>query len=299
MEKGVKKIFFNAFNMTKTAIGLTGFPLAVSRLTGRNKVVILCYHNPSPSYFEDQVAWLQRHYNVIPLKLFSEAIKERDRSILPSRSLVVTIDDGWQANVNLIPVILKYNCPVMIYLTAGMIGTSRKFWWLAVKQKGEDPQLLKRLPSNEFFRVLQERFAYEPEREYPERCALNWDEVYRLRKTGLVEFGSHSLNHPILTNCPDDMVWKEIVESKRILESRLDEPVIHFCYPNGDNSTREHEMLRAAGYLTARTVEGGWVNVNKVTNPYALALLRGSDMDNIPQLSYALAGFDVLRKKLI
>ena len=295
----MKKILCNAFNKAKTVIGLTGFPLAVSRLTGHQKVVILCYHNPSPSYFEDQVSWLKQHYNIIPFKLFYKAIKEKDQSLLPSHSLVVTFDDGWQDNVNLIPIIVKYKCPIMIYLTAGMIGTSRMFWWLAVKQKGEDPQLIKSLPSDEFFNVLRKRFAYEPEKEYSERCALNWDEVYRLRKTGLVEFGSHSVNHPILTNCSADLARKEIIDSKHILESHLNEPVIHFCYPNGNHSPREHDMLKAAGYLTARTVEGGWVNVNKVTNPYALALLRGSDTDNIPQLSYALAGFDVFRKKLI
>jgi peptidoglycan/xylan/chitin deacetylase (PgdA/CDA1 family) len=245
------------------------------------------------------VSWLTRHYDPIPFALFIKAAKERDRSILPPRPLIVTIDDGYQANVELIPVLVKYSFPIMIYLTAGLIGTSRKFWWLAVKEKGGDPQRLKRLPTNEFYKVLHDRFGYEPEKEFPERCALNWDEVCRLKKTGLVEFGSASLTHPMLIHSPDDMAWKEIVESKYLLESKLNEPIIHFCHPNGDHSAREKEMVKAAGYATGRSGRAGWANINASTDLYGLPVLRVADYDNIPQLSYALAGFDVLRKKLI
>jgi len=295
----MENIVFAAFNKMKTAIGLTGLPLVVSRFASCTKVPLLCYHNPNPSFFESHVSWLRRHYDPIPFALFIKAVTERDRSILPPRPLVVTIDDGWQANIELIPVLVKYSFPILIYLTAGMIGTSRKFWWLAVKQKGGNPQPLKRLPFHEFLKVLHDRFAYEPEKEYPERCALSWDEVYHLRKTGLVEFGSHSITHPILTNCPDDLAWQEIDESKRMIECKLDESIIHFAYPNGDHSAREKEMVKAAGYATGRTVREGWVNINAATDPYDLAVLRQPDNDNIPQLSYALAGFDVLRKCLV
>jgi len=294
----MKEILFSAFNKAKTAIGLTGLPLAVSRFTSHRKVVMLCYHNPTRSLFESHVSWLKQHFDPISFALFIKAVRERDRSILPPRPLVVTLDDGWKANVELIAVLVKYSFPILIYLTAGIIGTSRRFWWLAVKEKCGDPQPLKRLPSHEFFKVLHDRFAYDPEKEYPERCALSWDEVYRLRKTGLVEFGSHSVTHQILTNCPDDMAWKEIVESKHMLECKLDEPIIHFGYPNGNYSPREKEMLQAAGYATGRTNRVGWVNINTATNLYDLATLRMPDNDNIPQLSYALAGFDVLRKNL-
>lgn len=294
----MQKILYGAYNRMKTAIGLTGLPLAVSRLNGHHKVVILTYHNPSPSFFAGHASWLVRYYNVIPFDLFSRAIEEHDGAILPPRPLVVTLDDGYRENVDLIPVLVKYKLPILIYLTAGMIGTSRKFWWLVVRETGGDTAPLKRLPAHEFFKALRARFAYAPEKEYPRRCALNWEELYRLQKTGLVSFGSHSVNHPVLTNCPEDMAWKEIIESKHLLECKLNVPVTHFCYPNGNCSAREKKMLRDAGYATGKTAQVGWIKVSTATDPYALPVLREPDNDNIYQLSYALAGFDVVRKRL-
>ena len=296
--QAVQKFLFASFNSMKTVIGLTGLPLSISRITSHQRVILLGYHNPTPSIFESHVSWLTRHYDPIPFALFYKAVGERDRSILPPHPIVITLDDGWQGNVELIPVLIKYRIPVMIYLTAGMIGTSRRFWWLAVKLQGGDPKPLKRLPIHEFFEVLHDRFSYEPENEYSERCALSWDEVRRLRKTGLVEFGSHSLTHPILSNCTDDIAREEICQSKYLLESKLNQPIIHFSYPNGNHSIRDRELLRAAGYATGRTVREGWVNIDTATDPYNLNVLRMPDRDNVPQLSYALAGLDVLRKHL-
>ena len=59
---------------------------------------------------------------------------------------------------------------------------------------------------------------------------LTWSEVRELRKEG-VFFGSHSLTHKQMKLIGKEEVKQEIVQSKNILEDKLDERIDSFSYP--------------------------------------------------------------------
>ena len=66
-----------------------------------------------------------------------------------------------------------------------------------------------------------------------------------------VEFGSHTVNHPILSTLDGETLERELVDSKQHIESRLGTSCDTFAYPNGgigDFGAREERALRAAGY---------------------------------------------------
>jgi len=84
---------------------------------------------------------------------------------------------------------------------------------------------------------------------------LDWDEV-KLMSQGLMEFGSHSHSHPILSTLGRQDLESELRESKRVIESHLGRPCDLFSYPNGeirDFSLREELALRRHGYRAAFT----------------------------------------------
>jgi peptidoglycan/xylan/chitin deacetylase (PgdA/CDA1 family) len=87
---------------------------------------------------------------------------------------------------------------------------------------------------------------------------LNWNQVKEMNQEG-IEIGSHSLSHVILTRVDRKTIQHEVVESKRQIETQLQQEVKGFCYPNGDYNKIAIEYVRAAGYRFACTTEAGYV----------------------------------------
>ena len=88
---------------------------------------------------------------------------------------------------------------------------------------------------------------------------LNWNQVREMHKAG-IEFGSHTVNHPVLSRLPADAILRELRDSKRQLSEQLDAPVTSFAYPNGkqtDYNDLVKTTLKECGYACAVTTEWG------------------------------------------
>ena len=70
-------------------------------------------------------------------------------------------------------------------------------------------------------------------------------------------FGGHSQTHKKLIVIPEEEARNEVEKGKRDLENLLQRPVRSFAYPFGDFNERIIEMVRAAGFTSARTVHTG------------------------------------------
>jgi len=129
-------------------------------------------------------------------------------------------------------------------------------------------ELMKPLPQAAFpgcFSRLESCLGVEvPEQAPPEWASLTWEEVKTMSRQG-VDFGTHTVTHPILTRIDESAQEYEIVASKSRIEAELDQPVRHFAYPNGqpqDISSAIVEKVRNAGYETAVTTIVGQVFQN-------------------------------------
>ena len=72
--------------------------------------------------------------------------------------------------------------------------------------------------------------------------------------------GAHSLSHPILSRAPDDLAWREISESRSVLEKVLGPTVWAFGYPFGNAATvtrRDLRLAEQAGFRCAFMNAGG------------------------------------------
>jgi len=85
----------------------------------------------------------------------------------------------------------------------------------------------------------------------PDYQALTPEEVRLLSADGLVEIGSHTVTHPVLSLQPLDVQGFELEESKRQLEAILGRPVTSLAYSYGgcgDAGDKTAALAREAGY---------------------------------------------------
>ena len=215
---------------------LSSVALGLHRLgrlaTWRRSVRVLYYHSisdtpmrssVSPSAFERQLEYLRRAgYALISL---SQAVDRlATRTSLPDHSVVVTFDDGFEDNYeHALPILARFRVPATVFLTASYIGTDR-------------------LPT-----LTRTDFMPRP---------LNWQQVAGMRASG-VEFGSHTLTHPMLSHLSPEQARREIADSKRLIEDKLGAPVTAFCYPKGDFNPSVKRLVREEGYRAACTTRPG------------------------------------------
>jgi peptidoglycan/xylan/chitin deacetylase (PgdA/CDA1 family) len=83
---------------------------------------------------------------------------------------------------------------------------------------------------------------------------LGWQELRELTTAG-VTVGSHGLSHHELPRLPDTQAEREVAESRRRLEERLETPVDTFCYPRGMWSRRVERIV--ARHYRFAAVGGG------------------------------------------
>jgi peptidoglycan/xylan/chitin deacetylase (PgdA/CDA1 family) len=89
---------------------------------------------------------------------------------------------------------------------------------------------------------------------------LDWDEIKEMAAGG-VGFGSHGVNHAILT-VNADSAEAEIATSKVEIENRLWRDVAVFSYPNGNHSRQVVEMVKKSGYHAAFGTSFGYAAHN-------------------------------------
>jgi peptidoglycan/xylan/chitin deacetylase (PgdA/CDA1 family) len=88
------------------------------------------------------------------------------------------------------------------------------------------------------------------------RTHVNWQQLREMAADPLVTIAAHSVTHPAdLRVLPDDKLEMEIVESKRILETKLGIPIRYFTYPAGKYDDRVAGLIKKAGYLAALTMD--------------------------------------------
>ena len=98
------------------------------------------------------------------------------------------------------------------------------------------------------------RWAGVPKDGRSDYLSLNFDELKTLGDNELVEIGSHTVTHSVLSAQPPDVRRMEIVRSKGYLEEILGGPVDSFSYPYGGADAVGEDtirLVREAGYKVA------------------------------------------------
>ncbi|HYU23571.1 MAG TPA: polysaccharide deacetylase family protein [Thermoanaerobaculia bacterium] len=193
---------------------------------------VLCYHIvESPSdprmeisreQFRQQMRYLAvTGYNVIPLKHAYEYATGQ-RTSLPPRSIVITIDDGWRSTyTEVFPEMKRRHFPFTLFIYPKIVGqTAHALTWKQIKEMAEwGADIQSHSFSHPF--LTKRRHSGVDDRQYAE-----W------------------LRH-------------ELLDSRKTLERETGKPVEFLAYPYGDYDHFLAAAVVRSGYLGALTCEYG------------------------------------------
>ncbi len=120
---------------------------------------------------------------------------------------------------------------------------------------------------------------------------LNSQELRELVKQGM-SVGSHTLSHPILSQQSTEDAWKEISESRILLEKAIAQPVWALAYPFGDPASvgsRDMLMAQQAGFQCAFMNVGGGFGAQLPR--FALPRVHVSAGMNLSEFEAHVSGF--------
>lgn len=269
----------------------SGLPLYFRAFVQKGRVPILTFHDPDPALAEPAFAYLSQHYDLISLERYVRACERGDAGSLPARALIVTFDDGHRRNYQLLPILERYRVPATLFVCSGIVDTNRHFWFFA-----EHPAIstvdLKSLPTEERLERLAE-VGFEPEREYPTPQALDGAQMRAM--TAVVDIQSHTMFHPCLHRCTEEVARREIVESKTSLERDFELRVWAIAYPNGDYTEGVVRMVREAGYRCGVSIDSGYNTID--SDLYTLKRIETNDAVEMDEFVVRSSGvWDALKR---
>lgn len=263
---------------------LSGLPVLFREIIQKKKVTILLFHDIKVKTAEKTFVYLNKKYNIIDLNDLIDAIEKKDFRKIPPKALIITFDDGHIRNYEMLPVIKKHQIPITIFLCAGIINTNRHFWFKFENNSISTSDL--KLVANEERLELLSKVGFKQDKEFENPQALQKQQIDEM--SPFVNMQSHTLYHPILPKCKDDIAKSEILLSKEILENEYNFNINAISYPNGDYSDRDIELSKIAGYKCGITVDYGFNTKN--TNPFKLKRISVNDTDDLNELIVKSSG---------
>ncbi|MFK5947648.1 MAG: polysaccharide deacetylase family protein [Methylococcales bacterium] len=238
----------------------------------------------TPEEFRRQMLYVKKYFNVVS---FQDVLNHIDnKKMLPKRSVIITFDDGHYDNFsNAYPVLKSLDIPATIFLSSGYIDGDNVFWFdqvayviyktnektLTISQDvsftiGSDVEnrrsvtedvleYLKSIPDNlrlecinDIKNQLNVKFVNDEDKSLS--SCLKWQHVIEMSDNG-IEFGSHTMSHPILSRLTNEELLIEISKSKSDIESKLNKTVDTIAYPVGGTDEYSDDVInccKKSGY---------------------------------------------------
>ncbi len=87
---------------------------------------------------------------------------------------------------------------------------------------------------------------------------LSWAQVRKMA-AGKIDFGSHTMNHELLTAIPFDRAQQEVMVSKQKIAKELSKDAIAFSYPSGNCNAQSQQIVADCGFQLAFSTKPGFV----------------------------------------
>lgn len=253
--------------------------------------IILLYHRVTdlaidpqmlsvkPDNFYDHISFLKKNYSLLGIEEFSYNITEGKK--MPSRSVIITFDDGYADNYyEALPILESLDAQALFYITTSNINTDYELWWDELErillgdytlpdyiETSKGRQIL-RLPTSNRTEKLTSYHSLQPYCKYgrPEERnrtienlrhsagisaqgrkshrLMTIEELKHLSDSRASVIGAHTSNHPALSVLSYEQQEEEINQSKIFLENILHYPIQHFSYPYGSKKDYNKKSIR-------------------------------------------------------
>ena len=222
----------------------------------------------SPAVFAEQVALLQRYFTLVDTR---DLDAWRAGGRLPPNPAMITFDDGYRDNHDVVmPILRKHEAKAVFFVATSYINERRVFWWELVNHAltaarkdqiglryphdvvlplGSEAQrraaiktllaLLKREAGVDMDRFLAELYALcglpfsrAHEARMADAMLMTWDQIRALAAAGF-DVQSHSYAHRVLHTLSPEEVRTDLTRARLDLEGALDRPISSVAYPTG------------------------------------------------------------------
>jgi len=209
---------------------------------GEKRCVILMYHRFQPfpgnkyevSYgdFRAQLDYIARNgYEVIPIDQLADALQTQDPDLLPPRSVVITVDDGYRSVYDFAwPVLAEHGFPFAVYIYMNYVGAGGKsMTWDELRELAADDLV-----------TLGAHSISHPDLANPKKARGPYQ----------------------------DWVEREITYPKYRLEAETGKPVRTFAWPYGSFNSYALSVAIRTGYEAILTIMPGATSAE--SSPYSL-----------------------------
>jgi len=200
---------------------------------------ILLYHK-TPANFDFQMKHLA-DTGYTPVFMQEAYLILEGKITGPAKPVAITFDDGFTDQLEAVKILKKYNFKSTFYI---IVGGDLSGWCIGAEKKSNT--------CGDYY--------------------LNWDQIKTIQSSGLVEIGSHTVDHLQLASLNEAAQRFQIFESKKTLELNLGVSILSFCYPYGNFNTTSEQLAKEAGYNNATTVVAS--EYQNPTLPFRLNRIR-------------------------
>jgi peptidoglycan/xylan/chitin deacetylase (PgdA/CDA1 family) len=257
----------------------------------------------APTFIES-LLWHLRDCGISVVSL-SEALDRLRGPTRGSRFVCFTFDDGYLDNYEVaLPIFARLGLPFAVFLTTGFVDGIVVPWWHALEHAiaGTDKFEITRDGRRQVWRTRRVgekdvayravagwlRGASSQQRQAviddlasrygrpPANPMLSWDQVREMAGSGLVEFGCHTVSHPMLSALPRDGALRELRVSRAAIAAAIGKPVDLLAYPYGDAASagpREFDLAAAAGFAAACSTRKATLSAQALANCHDLPRL--------------------------
>jgi peptidoglycan/xylan/chitin deacetylase (PgdA/CDA1 family) len=228
--------------------------------------------------FERHIRWLSSNFHIVSLDEYLKNQTNMDNR--KKKKLAVTFDDGTATTFACaFPIFQQLKIPATFFVTTchledgelipgsylnavlfediylDILLNDQNFSLRTQSERRRARQLIGEMARNSGEPLL---FVREMMRKYPLPAdiqvfyqGMSYKQLQIAAQSDLIEIGSHTLNHPNLSDLPADKQKQEILESKRTLSGLTGKLVRYFSYPGGDYTRGTIDLVKSSGYTAA------------------------------------------------
>ncbi|MBA3679538.1 polysaccharide deacetylase family protein [Candidatus Saccharibacteria bacterium] len=187
-------------------------------------IPILLYHKTNTEFAAQLDTLTEKGYTTITMSELADYFD--GTTTLPVKPVIITFDDGFSEQMQAFDMLKQRNMKATFYV---ITGGEKSNWCIGISRHnlscGDD--------------------------------YLNWQQIHKLKDSGLIEIAAHTVNHPELSMLPEAEQIYEIQASKKILQDELHIPITSIAYPYGMFDGVTISEVQKAGFRTAVTTIGG------------------------------------------
>ncbi len=241
--------------------------------------------------FKKQISYLNKNYEIISMDEFYTRFQNKT---FTNNEIVLTFDDGYANNLYVVsPYLKKLSIPFTVFVStehidkgelfptsiARMILLGTELKYVSIPSLSINKKVISnKIHKEELYQIIITQLKSRPledvkaivndlisnlsseeyeglKKKYKATKPMSWEEVRKLHQSGAI-IGSHCKYHICChSNQSEQEVRKQIFESKKILEEKLQTDCNYFAYPNGNFTATSNIFVNEAGYLMGFSTE--------------------------------------------